>query len=78
MAPPSGCHFRTRCPFVQGHCAEVRPPPEYTDAGTLVACMRWREIGPDVGSPPEPPTLNRSARTRFRMYREALVHAKET
>ncbi len=43
---PSGCTFRTRCPYAVGLCAEMRPPLELVDSGTrLVACHRWREIG---------------------------------
>jgi oligopeptide transport system ATP-binding protein len=44
MNPPSGCHFRTRCPLakkkgtVEGICAEQEPPLADSGKGHLVAC----------------------------------------
>jgi oligopeptide transport system ATP-binding protein len=46
MAPPPGCRFQTRCPFVRERC-RVEEPPLYTAApGHTVACHFWREIQP--------------------------------
>ena len=45
---PSGCRFHPRCPYaVAGRCDVGQPPPlEEVQPGHLVACLRWREVGP--------------------------------
>jgi oligopeptide/dipeptide ABC transporter ATP-binding protein len=43
IAPPSGCHFRTRCPHAQAACAASQPPLAGT-AVHRVACHVWRDL----------------------------------
>ena len=43
--PPSGCHFRTRCPHARERCAAEVPAVEF-DGAHGVACHFWREIEP--------------------------------
>jgi oligopeptide/dipeptide ABC transporter ATP-binding protein len=38
--PPSGCVFRTRCPYTIAACAEQRPPFYERESGHYSACLR--------------------------------------
>ncbi|PYE82482.1 ABC transporter ATP-binding protein [Pseudoroseicyclus aestuarii] len=42
--PPSGCIFRTRCPFATEACAQAIPPLLARAPGHEVACIRAEEI----------------------------------
>ena len=41
---PSGCPFRTRCPYATEQCAGEMPPFEEVSPGHFVACYRVREV----------------------------------
>ncbi|MFO1039348.1 MAG: oligopeptide/dipeptide ABC transporter ATP-binding protein [Geminicoccaceae bacterium] len=40
LAPPSGCVFRTRCPYTEPRCAEAPPPLRNVGPAHLSACIR--------------------------------------
>ena len=42
--PPSGCVFRTRCPYAVAACAETIPVLTPTTTGRMVACWRHQEL----------------------------------
>ncbi len=47
LAPPSGCRFRTRCPYAMDVCASEDPPPFTNPAGTTTWCHLHRQ-GPRI------------------------------
>jgi oligopeptide/dipeptide ABC transporter ATP-binding protein len=53
-APPRGCNFHTRCPYVMDVCRSVEPEPFVTDDGTMVAC-HLHTSGPELRGAPLPP-----------------------
>ena len=42
---PSGCPFRTRCPYVTDACAESMPELKEVSSGHFVACHKVQEMG---------------------------------
>jgi oligopeptide transport system ATP-binding protein len=60
LHPPSGCVFRTRCPFANSTCASQVPPLEATPQGSLVSCLRHevlKDLSVGESSGAEEPTL---------------------
>lgn len=49
LEPPSGCRFRTRCPWARDRCAAEEPPLRPVGA-TSVACHFVEEITKEVGT----------------------------
>jgi len=49
--PPSGCRFRTRCPYVMDICAEEDPAP-YVSASGLTARCHLHTSGPKLAGAP--------------------------
>ncbi len=48
MSPPSGCRFRTRCPFVMEICSKEAPPKVAIEGGGMASC-HLHAHGPKLG-----------------------------
>lgn len=53
LNPPSGCHFRTRCPHATERCTAERPMLRPLPDGRQVACHHAEHLSPTASNTPE-------------------------
>ncbi len=41
--PPSGCVFRTRCPYADDLCSQKTPQTEEVEPGHFISCHHWKK-----------------------------------
>jgi oligopeptide/dipeptide ABC transporter ATP-binding protein len=58
--PPSGCRFRTRCPFAMDICAEIEPPAFVSPTGIVSRC-HLHTSGPTLAGAPISELVSRAA-----------------
>lgn len=71
-APPPGCRFHTRCPYVQAKCKTDTPALSEADTDDhQVACHFWETLPSEPPLTPTPPKTE-AAEARFALYRAAV------
>jgi oligopeptide/dipeptide ABC transporter ATP-binding protein len=69
LAPPSGCRFRTRCPFAVPRCSIQEPPLRVLSDGREIACHLVEEGAGGVSTPASGATPTVIRMERFRTAR---------